>query len=205
MSEFSVDPSASVLQYRGGFLGVETVAYSGPDGQVHQRDVVHHPGAVVIVPYLAETGSILLIEQYRVATNMEMLELPAGKRDVEGEDPHDCAVRELEEELGLRATSMVHLGSFFNSPGFCDELTHVYLARGLSRGSWNPQGAEEALAKRRSVALMNLERLMAAGKIIDAKTIVGMYATRSYLDDLAIPENIVDDIEAEDFAVVESG
>ena len=158
-----------------------------------------------MVPLVEASNSILLIEQYRVATNLEMLEVPAGKRDVEGEDPTDCAIRELEEELGLRATSMVHLLSFFNTPGFCDELTHLYLARGLRAGNWNPQGAEETLARRRSVGLGDLERLVAAGKIIDGKTIIGLYAVRSYLDDLAVPEPYLDEINLEEFAAVEIG
>ena len=158
-----------------------------------------------MVPYLESAGAVLCIEQFRVAANARMLELPAGKRDVEGEDPDDCAARELEEELGIRARSWVHLATFFNSPGFTDELTYVFLARGLSMGRRDPQGAEEAAAALRSVRLMNLERLIAEGRLVDAKSIIGMYAARSYLEDMGVPESFDDDLDLDEFEVVELG
>ena len=201
-ANFQIDKANSKIQYKGSFLTLETVSYIGSDRQSHLRDVVRHPGAVVVVPYLVESDTVLLIEQYRVATNLEMLELPAGKRDIEGEDPVSCAVRELEEELGVKASSMVSLVSFYNTPGFCDELTYVFLARGLTCGSRNPQGAEEAASKGRSLQLADLEELVSAGKIVDAKTIIGLYATRSYLRALAAPERFVDDIDPDLFDIV---
>ncbi|MDA8262895.1 MAG: NUDIX hydrolase [Actinomycetota bacterium] len=203
--DFRLEGAAPELRYQGSFISVELVSYRGPDGEVHSREVVRHPGAVVVVPYLVSAGSVLCIEQFRVAANSRMLELPAGKRDVEGEDAFDCAARELEEELGIRARSWVHLATFFNSPGFTDELTYVFLARGLSMGRRDPQGAEEAAASLRSVRLMSLERLIAEGKLVDAKSIIGMYAARSFLEDMGIPESFDDDLDLDEFEVVELG
>ncbi len=203
--DFSLEAASPELRYRGSFISVEMVSYRDPEGEIHSREVVRHPGAVVVVPYLESAGSVLLIEQFRVAAGFRMLELPAGKRDVEGEDPYDCAARELEEELGIRARSWVHLATFFNSPGFTDELTYVFLARGLSMGRRDPQGAEEAAASLRSVRLMNLERLIAEGKLVDAKSIIGMYAARSFLGDMGVPESFDDDLDLDEFEVVELG
>lgn len=203
--EFTLAAQAPELHYQGSFITVQMVSYRGPNGELHSREVVRHPGAVVVVPYLESDGAVLCIEQFRVAANSRMLELPAGKRDVVGEDPYDCAARELEEELGIRARSWVRLATFYNSPGFTDELTHVFLARGLSMGRRDPQGAEEAAASLRYVRLMNLERMIAEGKLVDAKSIIGMYAARSYLEGRGVPESFDDDLDLDEFEVVELG
>ena len=205
MSGFSLDGGKATVHYEGSFISVQSVGYRDPEGQAHQRDIVRHPGAVVIVPYVEETGSVLFIEQYRVAIDRALIELPAGKRDIDGESPEECARRELEEEIGVKSQSMVFLAKFFNSPGFTDEETYVFLARGLSSGEHNPQGVEEASARRRSARLAGLEDLVSTGTLNDAKSIIGMYAARSYLENLNIPETFDDDIDLDGFAPVEPG
>ena len=94
------------------------------------REVMEHPGAAVIVPIDAD-GNVRLVRQYRDAIGRQLLEVPAGKLDP-GEDPADCARRELQEELGLVAGRLTPLTSFYSSPGFCDEILHVFLAEDLS-------------------------------------------------------------------------
>jgi ADP-ribose pyrophosphatase len=90
-----------------------------------------HPGAAAAVP-LHEDGTVTLLRQYRHAVGGWIWEVPAGKLDVPGEDPLDCARRELAEEAGLAAASWTKLGSIYTTPGFCDEIIHLYLARELS-------------------------------------------------------------------------
>jgi ADP-ribose pyrophosphatase len=99
------------------------------DGSEYSRDVVRHPGAVCVLGLL-EGGRVLLIRNYRVAVGSWEWELPAGTLE-KGEDPAQCAIRELEEETGYRADRLESLGTFLTTPGMTDELMHAYLATGL--------------------------------------------------------------------------
>ena len=111
-----------------GFLQLTEEHVQAPDGEDLTRYVVRHLGAVVVVP-VDETGEgAWLVRQYRVATRGNLLELPAGKRDVDGEAPAETARRELGEETGYSPGRLVKLAEFYNSPGFCDEYTHLYLS-----------------------------------------------------------------------------
>lgn len=101
-----------------------------PNGRRVEFDLVHHPGAAAIVPFL-DDGRVLLIRQYRFATGGEILEVPAGKLDA-GEAPEVCAARELEEETGYRAGRLERLGSIWTTPGFCNEVIHLYAAFDLT-------------------------------------------------------------------------
>lgn len=137
------------------------------------REVVHHPGSVVVAPY--QEGEIVLLRQYRPAVGEWLYELPAGKRDVPGEDPAVTAGRECEEEVGLAPGRLTLLARFYNSPGFLDEHSWLYLAEDLVPVPARPQGAEEAAAE---VVHMPLERalqLADEGGIVDAKTLIGIY------------------------------
>jgi len=100
-----------------------------PNGRTLLIDIVRHPGASAVVPFLSD-DEVLLIRQYRHATNGSILEVPAGKLDP-GESPEDCAVRELEEEAGQRAGRLVSLGPIWTSPGFTDEQIHLFAAHEL--------------------------------------------------------------------------
>ena len=110
-------------------VGLARCASPAPDGEEFDRHVVHHPGAVVVVPVIDDDA--ILVRQCRVAAGRELLEVPAGKRDVDGEPPEATANRELEEEIGYRAGRLELLCEFYNSPGFCDEYTHLFLATDL--------------------------------------------------------------------------
>ncbi|MGH9075557.1 MAG: NUDIX hydrolase, partial [Acidimicrobiales bacterium] len=166
---------------------------AGPGGVTFERDIVHHPGAVVVVPVVgggregegpgAGGGTaVLLVRQYRAAVGAELLELPAGKRDVDGEAPEDTARRELEEEVGMRAGRLRELAQFYNSPGFCDEHSHLYLASDLTPSRTSPQGVEEANMAVERVTLSQVAALVASGAIVDAKTIVGLCLARQALE-----------------------
>jgi ADP-ribose pyrophosphatase len=117
---------------------------------------------------------VLLVRQYRAAVEMELLELPAGKRDVPGEPTEVTAARELEEEVGRKAGSLELLGKFYNSPGFSDELSWCYLGRDLVEVGNDLQGIEEQYLTVESIALADVPALIADGTILDAKTIIGL-------------------------------
>lgn len=165
-----------------GFLRVAGHTIEGPAGERHTRYVVHHPGAVVVVPVDDGATSALLVRQYRAATGGEVLEVPAGKRDVAGESPAETARRELGEELGRHARRLVKLCEFWNSPGFCDEYTHLFAAFDLSAVAATAAAtAEEAHMTVEPVRFDAVEDLVATRALVDAKSIVGLLLTRLYL------------------------
>jgi 8-oxo-dGTP pyrophosphatase MutT (NUDIX family) len=167
-------------QFDGRLFKVRTVTFSDPDGVQFERDVVRHPGAVSIVPVHAD-GTVTLVRQVRVAVDASVLEAPAGTCDVDGEDPDSTARRELEEEAGLRAGRIERLGTVYNSPGYCDQRTIVYVATDVSPCATRPSGVEEKWMSTERIALDDVERLVADGTLLDATTIAGLLLTRHAL------------------------
>jgi ADP-ribose pyrophosphatase len=168
--------------HRSPLITVASARFAGPDGTEFERDIVHHPGAVVVVP-LTEAGSVLMVRQFRAAVGVELLEIPAGKRDVAGEPTEVTAVRELAEEVGRSAGRLDLLARFYNSPGFSDELSWLYLARDLTEVPESRQGAEEQAMTVEEVALADVPAMIEAGEIVDAKSIIGLTLTRSVQDE----------------------
>ncbi|MEY2447733.1 MAG: ADP-ribose pyrophosphatase [Acidimicrobiaceae bacterium] len=154
--------------------------FEAPDGTRFKRDIVHHPGAVSVVPVL-DDGRAVLVRQYRAPLDREILEIPAGKRDVAGEAPEVTARRELEEEVGLRAERVELLLEFHNSPGFCDEHSFSFLATGLTECAKAPVGVEEHAMQIEYVKLDDVLGLIAAGELTDAKSIIGLLMARERL------------------------
>lgn len=172
---------ASTPTARIGFLDVTEETVVGPDGSRHARTVVRHPGAVVVVPVVNGTHAVL-VRQFRAAVGGWLLEVPAGKRDVDGEPPEATAARELHEETGLRAGRIVPLAEFYNTPGFCDEYTYLFAAFDLEdAGGPQPVGVEEAAMTIEHVALDAIDDLIAAREIVDAKTIIGLLLARGHV------------------------
>lgn len=157
----------------GPVVSVYDTTMTAPDGSVHERQVVRHPGAVAVVP-LVDSQTAVLVRQYRVALGEPLLEIPAGKRDVEGEPPEVTAAREVAEEIGYEPTDLEFLAGFYTSPGFCDERALVYLARGLRPCEIDRQGAEEQHMDTVEVALGQVPTMIAGGELRDAKTIIGL-------------------------------
>ncbi len=171
----------STLKGGGGVLSFHEERFAAPDGEEFVRWVVRHPGAVVAVP-IVDGPAALLVRQFRPAVRRILLELPAGKLDVEGEDPDDAIVRELAEEIQHRPAKLDKLVTFWNSPGFCTELTHLYIALDLE--PCEAPGlvkAEERDMTIERIALADVPRLVAQGEIVDAKTIIGLMMARDYL------------------------
>lgn len=167
--------------HRGHVIDLTKVTVEAPDGQRFERDVVHHPGAVAVVPVHAD-GTVTLVRQYRTPLQVDLLEIPAGKRDVDGEAPEVTAGRELAEEVGLSAGRLVKLAEFYNSAGISDELSHVYLALDLSPVPTEAQGVEEAHMTIETVALADVPSLVADGTLRDAKTIIGLLAALRWVE-----------------------
>lgn len=165
------------IQWRGHVVSAAVGRFAAPDGSEFERDVVRHPGAVSAVPLLGD-GTVILVRQYRAAVDRELLEIPAGKCDVEGEDPAVTAARELEEEIGVRAGRLDRLAGFLNSPGFCDERSVVFLARDLVPCDPSAHGVEESHMTIEHVAMADVPGLIAGGEIVDAKTIIGLLLAR---------------------------
>jgi len=149
-------------------LNLETVTL--PNNVTVELEVVRHPGAAAMVPIKAD-GTVVLIRQFRLAAGGYIYEIPAGKLHP-GEDPRECAARELEEEIGYRATHMEKLGTFFTAPGFTDEVMHLFKATGLEPGTQN-LGHDEVL-EIIDIPLDKAIELIKDGTIRDAKTIIGL-------------------------------
>lgn len=122
---------SSEMKFDGKLIKV-TYDIAEVNGKESWREVVHHPGASAVVA-IDEENRIIMEKQFRYALNDYLLEIPAGKLD-KGEDPLVCAKRELEEETGIIASEWISLGTIATSPGFCNEVIHLYVAKGLSKG-----------------------------------------------------------------------
>jgi ADP-ribose pyrophosphatase len=163
--------------YRGRYIVLEKDTIVRPDGSESSRDIVVHPGAVVVAPLDAE-GQLCLVIQYRLAGGGAMLELPAGTLDVHDgvvEDPESAAHRELEEETGYRAGRMERLGGYYSAPGFLTEYLSLFLATDL-RPAIEDRLSPDADERIRLVRLHWRDAISAidAGVIEDSKSIAGI-------------------------------
>ncbi len=158
--------------YAGHVISLGVGTFVGPDGTPFERDLVHHPGAVSVVPVLGD--EVILVRQYRASLDAYLLEIPAGKRDVTDEPPEETARRELIEEVGHRAGTLIALAEFYNSPGFCDEHSYVFLGLDLEPAPPSAQGVEEEHMTIERVALDDVTGLIASRELMDAKSIIGL-------------------------------
>jgi ADP-ribose pyrophosphatase len=166
------------LIFKGRKVNLYVADVETGSGRVAKREIVEHPGAVVVLPLL-ENGSVVLEDHYRFAVEERLLEAPAGTLDP-GEDPFEAAARELLEETGLTAKEMVKLGEFYSSPGVMTELMHAYLARELTRGEKHLEEDEDL-----ETVEMPLEQALeyaANGRIKDAKTIATLFLAKDFIE-----------------------
>jgi 8-oxo-dGTP pyrophosphatase MutT (NUDIX family) len=164
----------SELVWQGRIAGVRVDEFRYPDGEIAQREIVSHPGAVAIVAH--DERQLYFVRQPREPVGeQQLLELPAGKLDVPGEDPLETAKRELVEEIGKAAAHWRELKRFYTSPGFADEQVIVYLATGLSAANSGEPDENERIEVVQ-VALADLDS--AIGKCRDAKSLIGLLMFR---------------------------
>ncbi len=162
------------LIHQGQVVGFYDSYFSAPDGSEIRRDVVRHPGAVSVVP-VQDDGTVLLVRQYRAPLDDELIEIPAGKLDVAGEDLAAAAAREMAEEVG-RAGSLEPLVQLHHSPGFCDEHQTVFLGTNLVEVPSTADGVEEAHMEVMAVPLATAVDWVLDGTITDAKSMIGLLA-----------------------------
>ncbi|MEE3001208.1 MAG: NUDIX hydrolase [Planctomycetota bacterium] len=157
--------------YESRVFNVEECSFLGQEGSEIVRSVIRHPGAVLIVPILSD-GRFVLVRNWRVAVDQALLEFPAGTLE-QGESPLVTAERELREETGYKAGSMEPLGSFFTSPGFADELMHVFLAGDLEEGMQRLEPHEEIEVV--ILSPVELSNMVASGTMVDGKSLAAMH------------------------------
>lgn len=167
--------------YSGRVVSLDLDSVRFPDDSVGQLEMLRHPGAAAVVPFLDPPGSadprVVMIRQFRHAADGYIWEVPAGRLD-SGEPPEACAERELEEETGMRARRLQRLTTIYTTPGFTDERIHLFLADGLEPGAEHREADEfmELHTLRWSEVLAMIER----GEIADGKTLVSLLFVQSF-------------------------
>lgn len=156
--------------YEGNIIKIETLGVTLPNGKEATRDLVLHPGASVVVP-ISDDGQVYMVRQYRKPIEKESLEIPAGKLD-KGEDPEVCAYRELKEETGLITKNMKHIISIHSTPGFSNEVLHMYVATDLEEGE--ACADEDEFISTEKIPVEDLVSRVLNHEITDAKTIIGI-------------------------------
>ena len=162
--------------FEGKRIEVLSVEAPHPQGGVVEREVVSHPGAVVILPFL-DRETVVLIRNERYVVQKTLWEIPAGTLE-RGEDPQNCAHRELEEETGYRAGKITHLFDFFSTPGFCNEILYVYMAQDLTLTAQNLDETEVIDVE--TLPLSAALKMIKEGTICDAKTICTLLYCAQY-------------------------
>jgi ADP-ribose pyrophosphatase len=174
---------ASTQLYAGRIVTMHRDTVRFPDGSVTEEfDIVRHPGASAVVPFMSDphgdNPQLMLIRQFRYAAGGYIYEIPAGRLDA-GETPGQCAARELREETGCTAEQIVPLTTMLTTPGFTDEVIHLFLATGLTHGEHSREADEFV-----DIVLMSLSEaleLVRTGEIIDAKTCLGILYAAGFM------------------------
>lgn len=170
MKNFKVVESNIIFRGKVFDVKMDTIEYNGT-GNLAPRQVALHPGGAVVLPVTKE-NKIIFVSQYRYPHDQVILELPAGKLE-KGEDPFVCASRELKEETGFTSDNITKLGKIFTTPGFCDEVLHIYLAENLTEGDHAREEGEEGM-ELHELTVAEAEEKIRTGEIVDAKSICGI-------------------------------
>ncbi|ADU30044.1 NUDIX hydrolase [Evansella cellulosilytica] len=167
MNKFSEKTIKRETIFEGKIIDLSVHDVELPNGEMSKREIVNHPGAVAVIA-VTDKDEVILVEQFRKPLEKTIAEIPAGKLE-KGENPLQCAKRELEEETGLVAGKWTKLTSFYTSPGFANEIIYIYLAEQLSDGQLNLD--EDEFVECFKATLEEAEKLIEKEIIHDAKTI----------------------------------
>jgi ADP-ribose pyrophosphatase len=168
MKKFEEKTISSEMLYKGKIINLQVDEVELPDGNTSKRELIKHPGAVAVIA-LTDEGKIVMVEQYRKALEKSIIEIPAGKLEA-GEEPSVTAKRELEEETGYGCKQLDHIISFYTSPGFADELVHIYFAKGLYVLENAKAADEDEFVELIEITIEEAIQLMKRQRIYDAKT-----------------------------------
>ena len=160
----------SALLYDGKIVKLYRDTVELPNGKTALREVVRHPGGVIILPVDGE-GNVYMVRQFRYPYDRAILEIPAGKLEY-GEEPFAAAVRELGEEIGAVAGKWTPLGSILPTPGFCDEVQYLWMARDLTFGETHPD--EDEFLEQVKLPFAEARAMAADGRLQDSKTVVAL-------------------------------
>jgi ADP-ribose pyrophosphatase len=156
--------------FQGKFISLQVDTVKLPNGDTATREIVKHPGAVAVLA--VKDNKMIVVEQYRKPIEKSLIEVPAGKLE-QDEEPLAAARRELEEETGYYCENLSYLCSFYTAPGFSDEIIHLYAADHLEKGQANPDEGE--FLECTSITLEEAQKMIAEGRIADAKTMMAVY------------------------------
>jgi ADP-ribose pyrophosphatase len=172
---------SSARLYSGRIVNLDLDTVRFPDDSTGQLEILRHPGASAVVPFLDPPGladpRVVLIRQFRHAADGFIWEVPAGRLDA-GESPESCAERELEEETGMRALRLERLTTIYTTPGFTDERIHLFLAEGLEPGAEHREADE--FMELHTLRWSEVMRLVGGGEVVDAKTLVSLLFVQSF-------------------------
>lgn len=157
--------------FKGHVIDVRVDVVEMPDGKTALRDIVDHPGGVGVLA-LTDDNKIIMVRQYRKPIEKAIYEIPAGKLD-KNEEPLKCGKRELEEETGYKAKEFISLGHMYPTPGFANETTHMFLARGLYKGEVHPD--EDEFLDVEMFEINKVKEMIMNNEINDAKTIIAFF------------------------------
>ena len=166
-NEFRETTDSSTDIFKGRVLHVVKDDITLPNGRKSVREVIRHKGAVCVVP-VTDDGKVVIVKQYRYPFDRVLVEIPAGKLDSADEIPLDAAKRELKEETGAVADSIVYLGEYYGSPAILDEKIYMYLARGLHFGEQKLD--EDEFVETESISMEKLCSMILRGEVPDGKT-----------------------------------
>lgn len=168
--------------YTGRVISVDVDQVRFPNGTTGELEMVRHPGASAVVPFLDDPRDsdprIILIRQYRYAANGFVHEIPAGRLD-HGESPLECAARELREETGYSASEFIPLTTFYTTPGFTDERIHLFAAMGLTEGESELESDE--ILDLVDVPISRAIEMIQAGELVDGKSIAGLFFASRFM------------------------
>lgn len=179
LKKFEEKTIASRSIYDGHIISVQVDEVELPDGKRAKRELVKHSGAVAILP-ITDEGKLVLVRQFRKVLERIIVEIPAGRIEV-GEAPKITAIRELEEETGYGAKQFSFIQSFATSPGFADEIIHLFLAKELYEIENPADGDEDEFIEILEVTIEEAEAMVVSGEIFDAKTAFAVLYTKHEL------------------------